>query len=91
MSTLTSKGQVTVPIEIRRRLALDTGDRLRWTVRADGVVELARADSHEISEVAGMLRARAPRGRAKTVADMDRGIAQAVTARDEASRRVRRR
>ena len=91
MSTLTSKGQVTVPIEVRRRLALDTGDRLRWTVREDGVVEIARADSHEIADVAGMLAKPGRRARPKTLAEMDRGIARAVTERDAASRRARRR
>lgn len=40
-ATLTSKGQVTIPKEVRDKLGLDTGDRLAFRVRDDGVVELA--------------------------------------------------
>lgn len=36
-STLTSKGQTTVPKEIREALNLETGDRLSWEVRGGKV------------------------------------------------------
>jgi antitoxin PrlF len=42
-STLSSKGQVTVPKAIRMRLHLQPGDRLRFVVEADGAVRLAAA------------------------------------------------
>lgn len=89
MSTLSSKGQVTVPIEVRRKLALDVGDRLRWVVRSDGVVEITREESHTLRDLAGML-AESPRRRARTVSDMDAAIGAAAVARDEASRARRR-
>ena len=36
-STLTSKGQTTVPKEIREALALETGDKLSWSIRGGRV------------------------------------------------------
>lgn len=39
-STLTSKGQVTIPKKIRDRLGLDRGDELSFELREDGVVEV---------------------------------------------------
>ena len=42
-STISSKGQVTVPKAIRTRLHLKVGDRLRFLVDADGSVRLAAA------------------------------------------------
>jgi AbrB family looped-hinge helix DNA binding protein len=42
-STISSKGQVTVPKAIRTQLRLKTGDRLRFQVDDDGSVRLAAA------------------------------------------------
>ena len=36
IATLTSKGRVTIPEEIRRRLGLKPGDKLRFLVMGDG-------------------------------------------------------
>ncbi len=89
MSTLTSKGQITVPAEVRRKLALSVGDKLRWSVRADGVIEITREPTRSLAETAGMLGGdRTPRARA--VGEMDEAIAKAVVARDRASRARRR-
>ena len=37
-STLSSKGQITVPLEIRHRLGLKEGDRVEFVVEADRTV-----------------------------------------------------
>jgi antitoxin PrlF len=42
-STISSKGQVTIPKAIRMRMHLKAGDRLRFVVEADGSVRLAAA------------------------------------------------
>jgi antitoxin PrlF len=39
-STLTSKGQTTIPKDIRDRLRMKTGDRMTFTLMADGTVLL---------------------------------------------------
>jgi len=38
IATLTSKGQVTLPVAVRRALALEQGDKLMFTVRGKSVV-----------------------------------------------------
>ena len=43
-STLTSKGQVTIPAEVRRRLGLHPGDRVAFVVDGDAV-RLVRKES----------------------------------------------
>ncbi len=46
---LTEKGQVTIPIKIRRRLGLLPGQELEFT-EADGFVKIAKAVSREEME-----------------------------------------
>jgi len=41
-STLTSKGQITLPAELRRRWGLKPGDRVDFTLQDDGRVVLRR-------------------------------------------------
>ncbi|MGP3788197.1 AbrB/MazE/SpoVT family DNA-binding domain-containing protein [Paenibacillus sp. 1A_MP2] len=38
ISKLSSKAQVTIPIEIRRALSLKEGDKVKFVLRGDGVV-----------------------------------------------------
>lgn len=40
LSTLTSKGQITVPSAIRKQLKLQPGDRLDFVLREDGHIEV---------------------------------------------------
>jgi antitoxin PrlF len=53
-TTLTSKGQVTVPREIRDRLGLESGDKLRFTLLSDGTV-IMRAKTRRLIDLAGSL------------------------------------
>jgi AbrB family looped-hinge helix DNA binding protein len=53
-ATLTSKGQTTIPKEIRDRLGMKPGDRMTFTLMADGAV-LVRVKRKSISELAGVL------------------------------------
>ena len=55
VTTLTSKGQVTIPQRIREQLRWKAGDRLDFTVDKDGrvVVELLGGDARELR---GILR-----------------------------------
>ena len=55
-STLTSKGQITIPREIRDQLQLKTGDRVEFIFGDNGRVELLPATA-SITELKGMLPA----------------------------------
>jgi antitoxin PrlF len=65
-STISSKGQVTIPKAIRMRMHLKVGDRLRFVVEADGSVRLAAA-TRDVSTLRDILPR--PKRRA-TVDDM---------------------
>jgi AbrB family looped-hinge helix DNA binding protein len=56
-SALTSKGQTTIPKEIRDRLNLKPGDRLTFTLMPDGTVQM-RAKNKSVMDLAGTLRRR---------------------------------
>lgn len=40
MSTVTSKGQVTIPVAVRRAIGVRTGDKILFVLRDDGTVSL---------------------------------------------------
>ena len=45
VSTLTSKGQITIPKEIREQLQVQTGDRIEFLVGANGQITICPATS----------------------------------------------
>ena len=69
-STLTSKGQTTIPKDVRKRLKLHPGDRLEFVIDEDGRVLVLPA-TIDASELAGMLKAPA---RPVSVEAMNRAI-----------------
>jgi AbrB family looped-hinge helix DNA binding protein len=52
-ATLTSKGQITIPLEVRKDLKVDTGDRVEFVLIAPGRYEFVAATS-EVTELKGM-------------------------------------
>jgi AbrB family looped-hinge helix DNA binding protein len=70
-ATLTSKGQITVPKEVREQLNLSTGDRVRFLSDGEGRVVMVPA-TISITELRGCLPAPA---RPVTLAEMDAAIA----------------
>jgi AbrB family looped-hinge helix DNA binding protein len=52
--SLSSKGQLTLPAEIRQLLSLEQGTRLRIRVRDDGTIELKKPTFTTIAELAGI-------------------------------------
>jgi AbrB family looped-hinge helix DNA binding protein len=62
IATLTSKGQTTIPRDIRDDLDLKAGDQLAFTLLADGTV-IVRAKRRSITDLYG-----AAKGRGKKVA-----------------------
>lgn len=55
-STLTSKGQTAVPIEVRKIIGAAAGTRLAWHVMPDGGL-IVRAKNKSILDSAGVLKA----------------------------------
>ena len=54
-STLTSKGQTTIPKDIRDELGLKTGDRITFTMMPDGTVQM-RVKNKSVMAMAGTFR-----------------------------------
>lgn len=73
IATVTSKGQITIPKEIREKLRLRTGDRVCFTEQADGTVTV-RPQNRSILDLVGSLKP--PHGRKVTLEDMEEAIRQ---------------
>ena len=77
-STLTIKGQTTLPKYVRKALSLQPGDKVRYLILDGGEVRLLKA--RPVVEMAGALK---HEGRAVSLEDMDAAIAKgAVDDRD---------
>lgn len=83
IATVTSKGQITLPIELRKSLHLATGDRVEFFSQSDGTVSL-RALTGSIRDLKGIVPKQA---QPVPIEEMDRAIAAAAAKRDRASRR----
>lgn len=71
-TTLTSKGQMTLPSAVRSQLGLEAGDQLSVTVIDAETILLKRRVSHVVSSLRGIL----PRPeKALTPQEMDDGVA----------------
>ena len=83
IATLTSKGQVTVPKEIRDLLGLDAGSMLDFQVLPDHTIT-ARAVKPDARRLRGLLKS--PFDRPLNVEEMDEGIEQHVREREAQSK-----
>ncbi|MGK6309068.1 AbrB/MazE/SpoVT family DNA-binding domain-containing protein [Variovorax sp. DT-64] len=72
-TTLTSKGQMTLPSAARARLGLEAGDRLLVTVVDENTIVLKRPPATPAKNLRGLL---ARPGRALSVEEMDAGVAE---------------
>jgi antitoxin PrlF len=75
-ATLTSKGQITIPKEIRERLLLHAGDKLDFNLTDAGSVILTPV-TRRVDEVFGRLRK--PGQPALTPAEMDAAVHRRMT------------
>lgn len=66
-STITAKGQTTVPADIRAAMGAGAGTRLVWHVLQDGRL-FVRAKSKSILDLKGMLTP--PKGKHLSIKDM---------------------
>jgi AbrB family looped-hinge helix DNA binding protein len=67
-STITAKGQTTVPADIRTLIQAQPGTRLVWSAMPDGTI-IVRAKNRSILDMAGMVAA--PKGRRVSVDAMN--------------------
>ena len=67
-STITAKGQTTVPAEVREQIHAAPGTRLVWTVTPDGTI-VVRAKTKSILDLAGILKT--PKGKHVSVEQMN--------------------
>ena len=69
-ATLTTKGQVTIPLDVRQRLGLEAGDRIEFVELESGEYAIKPAID-DVRSLKGMLRKPAKR---VTVEDMNAAI-----------------
>jgi antitoxin PrlF len=74
-STVTSKGQITIPKEIRDHLGLKRGDRLEFVKDRTGRISL-RAINTDFRSLKGIIKS--PYKRPITLKEMDEAIARGV-------------
>jgi AbrB family looped-hinge helix DNA binding protein len=71
-ATLTSKGQITIPADVRRELNVDTGDRVEFVQVEPGRFELVAA-TRSVRELKGLF---GKPSRRVTIDEMNRAIAE---------------
>lgn len=81
-TTLTSKGQMTIPTAVRARLGLEAGDRLLVTVQNDDSIILTRPTAAPARSLRGLLP-RPPQ--ALSLPQMDAGVAAHLGAKHRKS------
>lgn len=82
VATVSSKGQVTIPVDVRRRLGVGTADKVAFVMTDDGKVEL-RPERFTLESILGSLAALPNES-----LDLDREIAEATS--EAATKRMRR-
>lgn len=84
LATLTSKGQITLPKEIRDALSLDAGAKLDFSIQSDGTL-CVRPMKRSVSSIVGLLRV--PAAKAATVEELDRALEKHLAAKHDRIRR----
>mgnify|MGYP001051809265 CR=1 FL=1 len=67
-STITTKGQTTVPRQVREQLGAGPGTRLVWHVLPDGRL-IVRAKTHSVLDLAGSMKS--PKKKPVPIDDMN--------------------
>jgi antitoxin PrlF len=83
-ATITSKGQITLPREVRDHLHVREGDRVEFEIDRDGEVRV-RPVTGSVEELFGMLRRSGAQPR--SLEKIDEGIAALARKEDERVRR----
>jgi AbrB family looped-hinge helix DNA binding protein len=84
LATVTDKGQVTVPKEIRDKIGIAPGSRLDFEVQDDGSLRV-RVLARGADSLFGLVHR--PGVKSRSIKAMDEGIAAAVSERNSRSRK----
>ena len=84
-ATLTSKGQITIPADVRRALNVQTGDRVEFVQIEPGRFELVAA-TRSVRELKGLFGKAA---RAVSLDEMNRTIAEQATRAGHSGQRTK--
>lgn len=76
-ATITSKGQITLPVEIRRALGVGPGDRVSFRTAADGRV-MVEPETLDLRSLKGSVRSTA---KGVSIEQMQQAIARAARRR----------
>ena len=74
-STVTSKGQITIPVQVRTALGIDAGDRVEFVEIETGRFLIAAANS-PVRKLKGLIR---KPGKPVSIAEMKSAIARQMT------------
>ena len=72
VSKLTVKGQVTIPLDIRKRLGVRAGSQVGFEVTPNGQVFLVKIDTNK--SIAGILKNKIKNRKPVSIEDMDNAI-----------------
>ena len=73
IATLTSKGQTTIPKQVREHLKLNAGDKLDFVIEAEGRVVI-RPAKLDVRELKGLLKRRD--GKVLSIGEMNAAVAK---------------
>jgi antitoxin PrlF len=75
IGTVTSKGQTTIPKEVREKLGLDQGTRIEWVIQEGRAIVKAR--KLRVTDLFGIL-GEPPRGKGSTLEEIDETVRKSV-------------
>lgn len=73
---VTSKGQITIPLDVRKALGLKAGSRVEFVAQTDGSYEMLPA-TRSIKDLKGVVHTR----RTVSIGEMDEAVTEAVVDR----------
>ena len=76
-SKLTAQGQISVPVEVRKKLGVGPGSMLEWCERGDEVV-VRRASRFSSADIHAALFSVKPPGPRKNASDLKQGIREYI-------------
>lgn len=83
VSTVTSKGQMTIPKEVRDKLKMKPGDKVIFSVTPDGRAYFI-VKNKTVADIAGMLHR--PGAPSYTIEEINEGIGQAIAEENDPKR-----